>query len=893
MESSLQSDERMMEIVADASRQPAEERERYLQTACNGDEELRRAVDQALACEAEMGDFLQTPWLEFARLNSPFKPGEIVADRFEIVREIGEGGMGVVYEALDRKRNLKIAIKAAKPGFQRLLTPELEGALQVRHHNICLVNQIHTAQTDFGEIDFLSMELLDGITLAEYLEANGKMPGSKALEIARQLCAGLAEAHHSGIIHRDLKTSNVFLCQEGKQTRVVITDFGLAGPDTQEKVLAGTPRYIGPEIWQGKPASKASDIYALGVILYELVEGPQAGWQPSLAASEAEWRSSEGMVPLVAPLEIEEDGLPKRWVRTIRACLGPDPEARPADAMRVLAGLEKPHKKLIPLLLVPVLLVGVALSPPVWKIIHDLIWPPPALRLVLLPPTGAESSAIIFSGALEDVSRRLSNLRSGTRSVVAISPGQAKDLGVTTAEEAQKRLHASHALQTSAVNQGDDTVVQGAVIDLETQTHVRDFSFHYTPATLGALPGALAGEVSTGLGLQGVPAVEPLSAVATGPYDRGLNLYQQDEDAEAIRFYEEAGRLDLRSPLPLAALVEAEVQRFKDTKDAAHLARAQQYLQTAESLGPDSVSVHLAAGRLYEATGKLEKALDEYLRVRSLAPANINAALRATRVYDSLDMPDKAIAEYRRAIALDPAFFQPYRALGAFYFHRGAYSAAAEQWRKVTELTPGSYRAWSDLAAALKNLGDYEGAEQALRKGLQLREHPDLLQNMGSLLSAQGRDAEAVPYYERAAALKPGEYIIWYNLGDSNRRLGRRKAARDDYQRGLRLVQAELQQNPHHGFARSLAAILAARLGQRSWALDETAQALHAAPADAVVLRLAVLTYEALGDRQQALDCLRNATPELLRELDGEPDLADFRRDPRFQQLVAKPTGGK
>ena len=99
--------------------------------------------------------------------------------------------------------------------------------------------------------------------------------------------------------------------------------------------------------------------------------------------------------------------------------------------------------------------------------------------------------------------------------------------------------------------------------------------------------------------------------------------------------------------------------------------------------------MHLAAGSLYEMTGKLEKALDEYLRVRSLAPANIKAVLRAAWIYDRLDMPDNAIAEYRRAVALDPSLFETYVYFGSFYFYRGDYSAAAEQYRKETELAPG------------------------------------------------------------------------------------------------------------------------------------------------------------------------------------------------------------
>jgi serine/threonine protein kinase len=158
--------------------------------------------------------------------------------------------MGVVYEAIDRKRNLRIAIKSAKPGFQRLLSPELEGALKVRHPNVCLVNQIHTTKTDAGEVDFLSMEFLEGKTLSAYLDSKGKLHPAAALELVRQLCAGLSEAHHSGVVHGDLKSANIIFSQhDDGSLRPVITDFGLAsGANQPSGALGGTPDYMAPEL---------------------------------------------------------------------------------------------------------------------------------------------------------------------------------------------------------------------------------------------------------------------------------------------------------------------------------------------------------------------------------------------------------------------------------------------------------------------------------------------------------------------------------------------------------------------------------------------------------------------------------------------------------------------
>ena len=166
MVNSAENEERVAEIVAMALRQPAVKRSSYLRFACVDDQSLYREALNAVRCEERMGSFLLAPAIAPRKYPRPFVAGQLISERFEIVREIGEGGMGVVYEAVDRKRQQRIAIKSAKPGFHRLLSPELESALKVRHPHVCLVNEIHTTQTSHGEIDFLTMELLEGETLS-------------------------------------------------------------------------------------------------------------------------------------------------------------------------------------------------------------------------------------------------------------------------------------------------------------------------------------------------------------------------------------------------------------------------------------------------------------------------------------------------------------------------------------------------------------------------------------------------------------------------------------------------------------------------------------------------------------------------------------------------------
>lgn len=888
-------DERLMQLVSVALQKPSAERQSYLRQACSDDPDLLREATEVICGEEKMGSFLLHPAIAFTDSSPAFKPGEIVADRFEIIRDLGEGGMGVVYEAFDRKLNRRVAIKSAKPGFQPRLSPEIKGALAVSHPNICRVNEIHTSHTAQGDVDFLTMELLEGETLSSHLRMRGKLPEAEAFEIARQICEGLAEAHRRGIIHRDLKTGNVILCRgENNQLRAVITDFGLAGEGTQAGDLGGTPRYIAPELWKGEKASKASDIYALGVVLYEMVVGSRSQSTVStLSHSDTNVTTASRSDRLISNTRATFRGLPHRWARTISRCLSDRPQDRPRDAMEVLAGLRRPFLSRLPLavrvllVLVPLLFLASLLSPVVRDRLREFLFSSPSVRLVVLPASGTGANAVLSSGALQDAADRISHLKSGQRTVAVIPPAKARDMQIQTPEQAQRVLHATHALETSMKKDGQDLIVEGAVIDLETHSKLREFSAHYSPEAAGALAGALAGEVSSALNLAGNPS-EAISAAATEPYDRGLyflRLDVQDFD-EALRSFQKAAELDPRSPLPPARMVEVEIGKFEDSHSAGLLEQAERYLQTAESLGPDSVRVHLAAGMLNKTQDRYEAALQEYQRVAQLEPRNIDAFVQIARVYERLDMPDKAVDNFRHAVELDPTFYEPHEYFGVFLYGLGKYSEAAEEFRRVNELAPRFLNAYANLGACYEKLGRTADAEKTLASAITLKETAPLLNNMGSLLLAEKQYAEARTYLEKAAQLTPNDYLVLLNLADAERHLGSNKEARSTYQKAMQLALAELNQSPRNGMTRAFVAYFAARVGDRSRAQDEIRQALRASPADNTVIRRAVLTYEILGMRPQAIAALQGATGDVLRDLERDPDLADFCQDSRFRQLV-------
>jgi serine/threonine-protein kinase len=295
---------------------PLLEREAYLRAVCADVSKLFGEVWNYIQLEQRTNGLLFDPLVSAESLRLPFQPGELLDARFRIVREVAQAGMGVVYEALDDKLLRRIAIKCGKPAFCRRLPAEVRNATEISHPNVCKIFEIHTVSTSQGEIDFVTMEFLEGETLAKRL-GRELIPEAESRTIARQLCAGLAEAHRKHVIHGDLKSNNIILnTQADGAVRAVITDFGLARrsdvsqPTLQSGRMGGTPGYMAPELWRGEQATVASDVYALGVILYELAGGRRAH------ETEVSW-----------PVRYSRKALPvhPNWQRILSRCLDPDP----------------------------------------------------------------------------------------------------------------------------------------------------------------------------------------------------------------------------------------------------------------------------------------------------------------------------------------------------------------------------------------------------------------------------------------------------------------------------------------------------------------------------------------------------------------------------------------
>jgi tetratricopeptide (TPR) repeat protein len=513
---------------------------------------------------------------------------------------------------------------------------------------------------------------------------------------------------------------------------------------------------------------------------------------------------------------------------------------------------------------------------------------PPNVRLAILPLDASSAAGVTGGGALQEAVERIRRLQGSGSTFVVIAPTDALNQGIHNRVQARDSLHATHALQTVLRHEGERWLVHGVVHDLDTNVQVGDFSGSYTDATLASLPVALAGAVSAALRLRGPSGVETLNPAAAGPYFGGLYYLRRDRRSfeQAIPLFQEAARLDARSALPPAALAEAQIQKYQVDPDRKWLDDAQRTLATAQSLNPDSIRVLLVAGSLERAAGRYEKALEYYRRVQEREPRNTDALRRIADVYNVMDMPDKAIALLKQAIALEPAYYAPYSELGVLYYRRGQYLDAAEQFRNTIARASRDVQDHINLGAALSDLGRDAEAEKALLASLDIQKTAGAYNSLGAIRAYQKRDAEAVELYRSALALNGRDKFYLLNLGDSYRRLARAKDAAAAYRSAREIALNELKQNPGNGYIRAFVAYFSARLGDPARAEDEIGQALQSSPGDGKVIRRAVLTFEALGMTDRALDVLANATPDLLHELGRQPDLANLQRNPRFIQLT-------
>jgi tetratricopeptide (TPR) repeat protein len=865
---------------AAVAREPAT-RDAFLEAACSDDSQLRAEVEDLLSAHDEVGSFGKTGVFGLSQLRSAvdgadvpgtiggFAPGTRLADRFSIVRPVGQGGMGTVYEAIDEKLNRPVALKCARPGYGQRLPPEARAAREVSHFNVCKMHDLHVVSTGDGEIDLLSMEFIEGETLSQRIARDGPLAPAEAREIALQIGSGLAQAHRQQVIHGDLKCANVILGQTAQGgVRAVITDFGLARLklDADGGERGGTRIYMAPELIEGARATVASDVYAFGVMLHVMLVGEAPGRDDAGAGQPAS----------LAPL-------PSAWRKVVTRCLQPDPANRPSsveDAVRPLMPRRWLWKATAAALGVAAIL-AVSFRPARQAPLG------PPVRLVVLPlgaPTGASGPMPAASAGVDsNVAARLTGLR---RNFTVIGPSEARLNQVDTPDKGRRVLGATHVLDTRVHATGADIAVAASLVDLQSGRNVRQLSGTYPAGDRQLVTTALVGMVTEAFRL---PTGDP-DALVAGPagaaYSEGMGLLRASgtNGAKALPYFQKAIALNPRSALPYAGLAEAQLQLF-EIERGQWLDAASASVKAAKSLNAASVPVLLVSGALAHQYGRYEDAIRDFTRVTELDPTNSEAWRRLAIAYERTN-PDEVVGTYERAIQAQPGYYRHYLSLGNFYFDRSQFDRAETLARKVIEVAPDLAAGHTNLGLALMRQSRFTEATESLLSALRIKESAGLLLNIGAVYYAQERFDEARGYFERCLAIGPPTVIRYVNLGDAYRHLGRAPDAAVAYQRAMDLAEADVARDPRRALSRVFLGMVAAQLRDRRRAEAELLQSLALEPENATVIRQAAIGYEALGERDKTLALLSRAPTRLLAELSHQPDMKDLQQDQRFLQLL-------
>jgi eukaryotic-like serine/threonine-protein kinase len=375
--------ERAKEMFAAAVHAPEHERRELVMRACGEDSRLASEILDLLQSNESVGEFLDTPAAIRLELGLPhlsgqsLAPGEVLGGRFRIVRFLNRGGMGEVYEAWDQELAEAVALKIIRPeiashaGVIERFKQEVKRARGVTHPNVCRVYDlfVDTASGATSERTwFLTMQLLEGESLAERLRRKGPMTAQEALPLVAQIVAGLAAAHVHGVVHLDFKSANVMLARhDDGRLRAVITDFGLAVSLSEvnfaeRETWGGTPAYMAPEQMRGEKTGEAADQFALGIVLCEMLTGMRplrklAGAEnkaiylslsylpgtvpwPRDGASAGLGGSANGETSIELPAAAR---IPARWGKAIRRCLRENPEKRFPSVTDILPSLRFPQ----------------------------------------------------------------------------------------------------------------------------------------------------------------------------------------------------------------------------------------------------------------------------------------------------------------------------------------------------------------------------------------------------------------------------------------------------------------------------------------------------------------------------------------------------------------------
>jgi tetratricopeptide (TPR) repeat protein/TolB-like protein/predicted Ser/Thr protein kinase len=852
---------------------------------------------------------------------------------YEIVTLLGRGGMGEVYRALDTRVRRTVAIKvlppdaAEQPDRRQRFEREARAVARLNHPHIC-------ALYDVGHqdgIEFLVMEYLDGETLAARL-SRGPLPLDEALTHAAALAGALARAHREGITHRDIKPSNVMLTEGGAK----LLDFGLAKLREQgdaatphsafddlstgaalspEGTLVGTIAYMSPEQLEGRPVDARTDIYALGLIVYEMITGQRAFAKGSQAGLIAAILTEDP--PSMTALQPKT---PAAVERIILTALAKDPNRRwqhAGDLAREIAWVAADsHTTAVEGTAVPTqsawrrwmfavaaVIVAAIGAGAIWAVRNGraAVSPASAMRsLVILPcRAGADASTQAYCDGLTDtLSAKLTPL-AVSRGMQMTSTLEVRQRGVNDAANARREFGATLILEGGILRASDALRVNYVLVDAVTLRQIDAFSAtaavgdpfalqdRVTSWATGVLAMRLNGDERQTLTASGTRVPAALDLYLEG---RGYALdFQKAGNIEAaIERFGRAIELDARFVQAQAGLGGVLWLKYEASHDAALVLQARAACVQAAALDPGATAANVCLGTVALGTGAFDEAARAFQAALGRDPTSDEATLGLARAQARSGNADAAEATYKRAIGLRPQYWATHVRLGTYYREHARYADAIQQYQEALTLTPDNARIYYTIGGLYGSIGRYDDAIEACRKSAALVPSVSAYMNWGATLANLRRFDEAVDRFNQARRIGPESYRLLGNTARALYLANRRPEAAALYTRAIELVRLVLSVNPRDVDARVSLADYYAKSGDRAHAIEQLA-ILPSDLDDPHVLVFGAVVYTDLANQATAIGWLERAAAHSLvaSELHDWIELDVLRTNPRFAALKA------
>src|SRR5271167_625143 len=888
-----------------------------------------------------------------SELTSTLSAGEIVARNYQILGRAGAGGMGVVYRARDLKLERTVALKflplglnAGEKDKERILK-EARIASSLDHVNIGAIHGID--ETPDGHI-FIIMAFYEGRTLAERIHLGGKISLSEVLDITAQIARGLAEAHSHNIVHRDVKPSNVMLTGNGV---VKIVDFGLAHVTEATATLshgtAGTASYMSPEQSLSKTADQKSDIWALGVVLAEMLTGENPFRRETLSAT---------LLAILNEPPGSFEGVPIELQQIVYRALSKDPLHRYQNCFELLRDLEQARAAIVVpdeetrttntkvtsefrryvveasksawipasqarssrrgIVIAAVACAVVAAAVAVFAFYSPARWLgsrpgeklsqassalPQTQVLAVLPfkvIAGDEKLTALGQGVVESVAVKLGRL-SENRALEIIPARNLQEHGATSLAEARKQLGSNLGLAVAMEQSGELIRVSYSLLDAQTGSVIGGDSVTVPASDAFTVEDDVAAGAVKALQLKLQPEEQTALKIHGTTNSAAYNYYLQARGyllnftgpgnvENAILMLKEALKLDPNFGTAKAALGEASWRKYWLTKDKHWTLLAKEECDNAVKLGNAGAAGHVCLGLVADGTGQYREAATEYQQALELEPGNEDAYVGLALAYEHQGTINEAEQSYQRAIEAHPNSPYSYNSLGTFYLRREEYDKAVQMFQKVIAMAPEGYGAYVNLGATYNGMGQYDKSVESLRKSISLRPSYAGYVNLGVAYGGLNRFADEAAAYAEAIKLDPQEFVTWGNLAEARYYAGAKNEAVAAYRKAVELAREELRVNPHDPDVLSNLANYYSVLGERDHALLYLQQALQYGHNNKEILVDAASIYNHLGETGVAVEWLGKAIQAgyPASKIAGIPEFKNLNDNPGYKQLTEK-----